>query len=214
MGKDSKRQEIGQRIRKAFMGKLFLLMGKSASGKDSIYDHLLNVSELGLEKLVLYTTRPKRAGELDGREYHFVNEETFLSFRESGRLIEDRAYETVQGLWRYFTADDGKIDLQCHNYIAIGTLESYEKIREYFGKDQVLPLYLEVEDGERLSRALLREKEQKNPNYEELCRRFLADCRDFCEEKIAESEITVRFQNQDRTTCLEAIESYIRSVLY
>ena len=65
----------------------------------------------------------------------------------------------------------------------IGTLEAYLQIRDYFGKEKVVPIYIEVEDGERLSRALGREKLQKEPKYEEMCRRFLADAADFSEER-------------------------------
>ena len=47
----------------------------------------------------------------------------------------------------------------------IGTLESYRKTRDYFGCGKLVPLYVEVEDGERLSRALERERQQNNPKY-------------------------------------------------
>lgn len=61
----------------------------------------------------------------------------------------------------------------------IGTLESYEKMREYYGADSLVPLYIEVEDGERLLRAVKREQMQEQPKYQELCRRFLADAVSF-----------------------------------
>ena len=48
-----------------------------------------------------------------------------------------------------------------------------------------------------MSRALCRERMQENPKYEELCRRFLADAKDFSEEKLKEAGITRRFVNQD-----------------
>ena len=51
------------------MGKIFYIMGKSSSGKDSIYRKLEADEELGLERLVIYTTRPVRDGEKEGREY-------------------------------------------------------------------------------------------------------------------------------------------------
>lgn len=56
----------------------------------------------------------------------------------------------------------------------IGTLESYYGMREYFGEEQLIPIYIEVEDGLRLERALCRERQQKEPKYAEMCRRFLA----------------------------------------
>ena len=75
--------------------------------------------------------------------------------------------------------DDGQIDLRAGNYILIGTLEAYLKLKVYFGEDNIVPLYIAVKDGIRLERALRREKQQLKPNYEELCRRFLADNVDY-----------------------------------
>ncbi len=65
-----------------------------------------------------------------------------------------RAYHTVYGIWTYFTADDGQVNLADSDYLGIGTLESFKKMRKYYGEDAVCPVYVQVEDGERLSRAL------------------------------------------------------------
>ena len=65
--------------------------------------------------------------------------------------------------WTYFTADDGQVDLNRADYLGIGTLESFIKMCKYYGSDAVCPIYIQVEDGERLSRALKREREQENP---------------------------------------------------
>ena len=150
-------------------------MGKSASGKDHIYARLAAHEELGLKKLVLYTTRPIRAEEEDGKQYYFVDDKKLKEFQEKGCVIEARAYHTVHGIWTYFTADDGQVNLDASDYLGIGTLESYVKMREYYGEEALCPIYIEVEDGERLARALNRERSQKTPRYEEMCRRFLAD---------------------------------------
>ena len=96
------------------------------------------------------------------------------------------------------------------DYLGIGTLESYVKMREYYGKETVCPVYIEVEDGERLARALKRERGQEIPRYEEMCRRFLADQEDFSEEKIAAAGITRKFQNVDLEECVEEIAEYIK----
>ena len=40
------------------------------------------------------------------------------------------------------------------DYLMIGTLESYEKLKTYFGNEKVVPLYIEVEDGDRLTLSL------------------------------------------------------------
>ncbi len=110
----------------------------------------------------------------------------------------------------YFTADDGQIDLDAHDYLVIGTLVSYRALREYFGEEKLLPVYIEVEDGLRLARAVERERRQAEPKYSELCRRFLADEEDFSEEKLGREGITRRFENRDLAACLEEIEDYIR----
>ena len=73
------------------MNHIFYIMGKSASGKDRIYRELLRNFEGRLEKIVLYTTRPMREGEKDGREYFFVDEERFCRFREEKKLLESKS---------------------------------------------------------------------------------------------------------------------------
>ena len=154
------------------MGKIFCVMGKSASGKDTIYQKLLHENALQLQRIIPYTTRPIREGEEEGREYHFCEEKDVQRLDKEGRIVELRSYDTVYGIWKYFTVNDGNIRLDRENYIIIGTLEAYVKIRDYFGKEKVVPIYIEVEDGERLLRAISREKEQDIPKYEEMCRRY------------------------------------------
>lgn len=191
------------------MGRIYCLMGKSSTGKDTIYKELLEDSTLSLKKIIPYTTRPMREGEKDGVEYFFCDEEKVSSLEEQGKIIELRAYNTVHGIWKYFTVNDSQIDLTKQDYLLIGTLEAYVKIRDYFGNENVLPIYIEVEDGERLTRALNREKQQKEPKYEELCRRFLADAKDFSEEKLKEAGITKRFVNNDLEETKTEIQVYI-----
>ena len=105
--------------------------------------------------------------------------------------------------------DDGSIDPDRQDHLGIGTLESYLKIREYYGAERVLPIYIEVEDGERLSRALSRERSEEEPKYREMCRRFLADSEDFSEEKIRAAGITRRFVNDDLERCCREIREFI-----
>ena len=194
------------------MGKIFYMMGKSSSGKDTIFKEILKKKELNLHQIVLYTTRPARANETDGVQYHFVDEERLSEFQDAGKVIELRAYQVVGGVWKYFTADDGQVDLKQGNYLGIGTLESFQKMKNYYGKESVIPVYIEVEDGERLIRAIRREQEQETPKYKELCRRFLADEEDFSEEKIKEADIQKRFVNDDLDLCVKNIIKYVNSM--
>ncbi|MCI7792067.1 MAG: guanylate kinase [Lachnospiraceae bacterium] len=193
------------------MGKIFCIMGKSATGKDTIYKSLLQNSELGLKKIVSYTTRPIREGEEEGVEYHFTDVQTLKLLEEQGKVIECRSYDTIYGIWYYFMVKDSQIDLTQNDYLIIGTLESYLKIRDYFGKEKVVPIYIELEDGERLTRALIREKTQREPKYEELCRRFLADCQDFSYEKLEKAGIGKYYANDDLESCIDEIKEQIIS---
>ena len=141
-------------------------MGKSSSGKDTVYKKIMQNKEMNLKKIVPYTTRPIREGEKEGVQYHFTDLEGFNKLVEDGKVIEYRVYNTFHGEWRYFTVSEG-IDLDNNNYLIIGTPESYKATKEYFGNDKVLPILIDVDDGIRLQRALNRELKQQIPKYEE-----------------------------------------------
>ncbi|MBP3273929.1 MAG: guanylate kinase [Butyrivibrio sp.] len=194
------------------MGKIFLLMGKSTSGKDTIYRNLIEDESLFLKKVVPYTTRPQRSGETDGVQYFFKTEEEYQDLKRNGQIIEERTYHTNYGEWRYFTVDDGQIALSDGDYLVIGTLESYCYIRDYFGKENVVPLLIDVEARIRLERAMKREGKQENPRYDEMCRRFLADEEDFSEDKLKTAGIDTRFPNNDKIEdCISSIKAFILS---
>lgn len=190
------------------MGKIYCVMGKSASGKDTLFKKML--AEIPkMKKLVLYTTRPMREGEKNGVEYNFVTPEVLDKFERDGKLVERRTYNTVHGPWMYATVDDGQIKLASRNYLVIETLESYVKLKEYFGEENVVPLLITLDTGIRIQRALNRETAQQVPQYAEMCRRFLADEEDFSEEKIAEAGITRKYVNENLNECFAEICSTI-----
>lgn len=194
------------------MTKIYVLIGKSGSGKDSFFEELIADKDLNLKSIVGYTTRPKRVHESEGVEYHFTDEAGLNKLRNEDMIIEERCYHTVHGDWYYFTAKDKKIlenIEQNINYLYIGTIESFVKMNEYYGSDIVIPLYIEVEDGERLARALKRERKQNAPKYAEMCRRFLADCEDFSEENLKKAGIKKKYENMDFDKCLAEIKADI-----
>lgn len=192
------------------MGKIFCLMGKSSSGKDTIFSILKE--KVRLKPIVSYTTRPMRKNEVDGREYFFINEEKLKEYDEAGKIIERRVYHTIYGPWHYATIDDGQIK-EDENYIVIVTLEAYINLIKYFGEERIVPIYVCVEDGLRLERALKREQQQAKPNYEELCRRFLADNGDFSEENLREAGVGHYYENKELNECVEEIMKDIYHIL-
>lgn len=189
-------------------------MGKSSSGKDTIYKRILSKERLPLKTLVSYTTRPIRDGETNGVEYYFLTEEEQQQLEQQGKIIELRAYDTVHGIWKYFTVNDHQIDLEQSHYLVIGTLESFLKLRDYFGADALVPLYIEVDSGERLQRALNRERSQQEPKYAELCRRFLADEVDFSEENLKHAGICKTFFNDNLERCTDEIIAFIWDIIF
>jgi len=187
------------------LGRIFIITGKSATGKDTIYKMLLETKELDLKTCVTYTTRPIRKSETNGVEYFFVDEAELDRLKRENKIIEQRSYNTVHGVWHYFTANDGQIRLDEADYLMLGTLESFIQIKKYYGEERVIPIYIEVDDDIRLLRAIAREQKQEKPNFSEVCRRFLADEEDFSEENLRKAGITKRFRNNDLSACLQEI---------
>ena len=172
------------------MGYLYVLMGKSATGKDSIYRRLLGDAGLGLRKFVIYTTRPMRIREVNGLEYNFVTEAELEVLRKEGKVIEERCFNTIDGPWYYFTVNDGSMDLSQADYICINTLAGYNQLKS----------------------SIRREEKQKHPNVAEICRRFLSDNADFSEENLISSGIDrkYRFQNNNLNICTKEITAFIK----
>ena len=191
--------------------KIIYIVGKSSVGKDTIYKILKQ--RMNVKPYVLYTTRPIRTGEENGVNYYYLKQEEMeKSINEkNSKVMEYRTYNTIYGPWTYATIIDNQFESN-KDLLMEGTLESYNAVKKYFENNEkvkVIPIYIEVDDGIRLERALKREMEQENPKYEELCRRFLADSKDFSESKIIESGIKKRFQNINIEDCVKEIIEYV-----
>ncbi len=71
---------------------IITLTGPSASGKSFLEQRLVAAGQKTFKRIVSTTTRAPRAGELDGREYHFVTPEQFKEIDASGELVESNQY--------------------------------------------------------------------------------------------------------------------------
>lgn len=190
---------------------IYILMGKSSTGKDTIYNKLFDIPNCVFKKIILYTTRPKRNNEINGKEYYFVTEEEYNKLNKSGKIIEKRSYNTVNGIWRYFTVN---ININPKDiYITIGTLESFKSLKEYYKNTDIdiIPIYIYIDDFTRINRAIYREFKMQNPNYKEICRRYIADEDDFSEEKLREifnnDKLIINYKNN-----VELNERNIKSI--
>ena len=195
------------------MGKIFVIMGPSCSGKDTIYNEVKEYYSERLKSIVLYTTRPMREGEIDGITYYFIDDKAFNNMKDNNEIIEYRSYNTVSGIWNYATASTS-IDIENNNYLTINTLEGYKSLKEYYGEDNIIPLFIKVDEDVRVARAIAREEaienarliklgidppkksnkekyaiNEEDPKIKEMRRRIKADSVDFSDEKINEANI-------------------------
>lgn len=192
------------------MEKIYCIIGKSSSGKDTIYKRLCEDKDLNLKKNVNYTTRPIREGERNDVDYHYVDDNFFEIAKLENRVVESRTYQTAFGPWTYFTLSD-EFDLDEKNYILVNTLQGFKALKDYYGEETVIPIYIYIEDIIRLERALNREKKEKIPKCKELCRRFLADEEDFSDENLLKANIPLEnyFYNDDLEECIDKVKQKI-----
>ena len=148
--------------------KLIALFGPSGCGKDTIKKNILN-NNLNWNNIIPCTTRPKRANEKDGVNYYFLTNEEFTSSVLNGEMLE--AAESNN--WFYGTEEkrikNNIINIGIFNIEGLTILLSVPSLK-------ILPVYIHTDDKTRLIRALSREEV---PNCTEICRRFLADKKDF-----------------------------------
>ena len=162
------------------MNRVFCLVGKSCSGKDTLYARILDRCP-ELVPVIPCTTRPRRTGEVDGQNYRFVSEDQLRRYEAEGLVVEKRAYHTTQGLWTYFTL---RFQLD-RDRVLITTLEGARALMDCYGSEHVQVVCLHTDDRTRLLRCIDREGRQERPDYDEVCRRFLADQADFSRERLA-----------------------------
>lgn len=150
--------------------KLVALFGKSGAGKDTIQNWIVSNLQ-GTHKLISYTTRPPRDNEVDNQDYHFISVEEFNYMKEKNLFLETTEFRG----WYYGTS----IEALNKNKINIGVFNpsGVKNILDNF-QNQILvfPIEIWAPNKSRLIRSLTREN---NPDCLEICRRFLADEKDF-----------------------------------
>lgn len=138
---------------------MIILVGESASGKSSIEKYL--VDNYGYKKIVSYTTRQPREGEIDGVDYHFIGVEQFQSLKEQSFFAETAVYNN----WYYGVAKEDCTD----DKVAVLTphgLRQVSKIKDI----NIVSFYINVPRRDRLIKIL-----QRGDNIEESYRRNLSD---------------------------------------
>ena len=142
---------------------MIVLVGESASGKSSIEKFLVNNYEY--KKVVSYTTRPPRDGEIDGVDYHFIDTEKFLRLKAEGFFAETAMYRE----WYYGTAKEDCTD----DKIAVLTPHGLRQVSK-IDSINATSFYINVPRRDRLIKIL-----QRGDNIEEAYRRSLSDVGQF-----------------------------------
>lgn len=142
---------------------MIVLVGESASGKSSIEKCL--VENYGYNKIVSYTTRPPRDGEVDGVDYHFITTEQFYKLNGQCHFAESAKYrEWFYGIAKEDCTDDKVAVLTPHGLRQVSKLEDVN----------ITSFYINVPRRDRLIKIL-----QRGDNIEEAYRRSLSDVGQF-----------------------------------
>jgi len=195
------------------MSKLFCIVGKSASGKNTVFNKILEDIDINITPIIPYTTRPIREGEVDGIHYNFVSERQMKEFEERGLVLVSTDFMSVCGRWFYFTVVSNESLKK--NCLTITTPEGLRQIIHKLGSEKVVIILVEADDLIRLNRSIARTAIEKTPNYSEVCRRFLSDENDF---KDIHSEVSGLLHvsidaNQDIDECKHQFKAYWESLL-
>lgn len=159
---------MAEKIERPF--KMIAIIGQAGSGKDTILRAVCEENH-ELNKIVSCTTRPMRDGEIDGLDYHFFTVDKFTEEVLNDKMLEASCFNN----WFYGTSLDSllkdKVNIGVYNPEGIESLMLHKDIELYV-------FLIEASDKVRLIRQLKREK---NPDIEEIFRRYKTDRADFAD---------------------------------
>lgn len=146
---------------------MIVIVGESASGKSSVAQCLRD--KYGFKRIITYTTRPPRTGEIDLVDYHFINDARFEELERCDYFAETASYNG----WKYGSAiedynDDSVIILTPRG------LRSVKQLKERGINKNIVSFYINVPRRDRLIKCL-----ERGDNIEEAYRRSLSDVGQF-----------------------------------
>lgn len=179
--------------------KVIALFGESGAGKDTLMRWMLDNIE-NTSGMISHTTRPPREYEEQDKDYHFISEQEFKKLMINRRMIETTCFNN----WFYGTS----INELKENKINIGVFnpDGVRSLLRFTDSIDILPIWIKTDDKIRLLRILNREND---PDCEEVCRRFIADKKDF-------SSINFDYEtyiNNDEITNYKHAHHYLKEIL-
>lgn len=176
-----------------------ILLGESGCGKSSVADELCK--NYDYKKIVTYTTRLPREGEVNGKDYFFISDEDFNNLKEQGCFLETATYNN----WQYGTPKNQFSIISDKNKIAIltpsGLRSLYKNTCEIF-----YSFYLNLSRRERLIRIL-----KRGDSIEESYRRNLSDIGMFDGIK-QEADFTIDVNSKSVQEIAKQILDYINKI--
>lgn len=186
------------------MRKIFAIIGKASTGKDTLTSMLGEVLEMPIA--LSFTTRPMRTGEKQGVEYNFISDEVFWDLHGNNSLAEYTSYEVASGeTWHYGLTRE---ELEKGEYIlVIVNPDGLEQLKEIYG-NKICSILIDAPADVRIKRYLDRD-EVTETKAEECCRRFLVDQKDF---KYLSTDYTVNNVG-DLKEVFKSLENIVRREL-
>lgn len=149
---------------------MIVLLGMTATGKSTILNKL--VKDYGYQRIVTCTTRPKREGEVDGIDYHFLDDRMFRHYINQDKFIEYTSYNVVNNQTWYYGTLKEDLSKNFDNGIIIVNPDGYKYYSKYLSNAFFVRLYAPLD----IIRKRLMERGD-DPGESE--RRIIADCSDF-----------------------------------
>lgn len=184
---------------------MIVLLGKTASGKDTILNEL--VKKYNYRKMITYTTRPMRKGEIQDKTYHFISDEEFLKKKEEGFFLEYNEFNTVDDIWRYGSAKEDYLNAT-NDTVIILTPSGLSALKVYIARQKadidIIPIYIYANNntiGKRLKK--------RGDKKEEADRRIKADNVDFDGVQNVVDRIFYNNNTNDLDEVVKKIHEYI-----
>lgn len=130
---------------------MLILVGPSASGKTEVANILIN--KYDMKRMVTYTTRAIRVGEINGVSYNFVTKEEFLKLKENNEFVESVCYNgNWYGTRKKDVSDDKIVILEPNGFQAF--------FKEM--PNEIVSFYLQVSEVERINRMIYRQDKEED----------------------------------------------------
>lgn len=171
---------------------MLFILGESATGKDTLVKSL--IKDHGFKRIITYTTRPMRPGEIQDVTYHFISEEDFLDKKDKGFFLECRDYSTVKGNWYYGSALVDFIKYKHGKTVIILNPEGYLNLIHKIGKRNI-DMAICLTSSEELRRKRL---DERGDDINEVNRRIMADKKDFTERIMKQMDLIIPNEEENK----------------